>query len=77
MIVIGNYSIIQYAKANKIVICLPQTEQSATNTITPADAVIRKLREMDGIENRRYKLTNDELSKLLMYVISMIKDGAE
>ena len=64
MIVIGNYSIIQYAEANKIVICLPQTERSANNTITP-------------IENRRYRLTNDELSKLLMYAIAMFKDGAE
>ena len=64
MIVIGNYSIIQYAETNKIVICLPQTEQSASNTITP-------------IENRRYKLTNKELSHLLTIAIAMFRDGVE
>lgn len=64
MIVIGNYSIIQYAEANKIVICLPQTENSASNTITP-------------IENRRYKLTNKELERLLLYVIGMFVEDKD
>lgn len=64
MIIIGNYSIMQYAPKNKLVICLPQTERSSTNTITP-------------VESRRYKLTNEELTKLLLYAMSMYKDGAE
>ena len=43
---------------------LIDTEQSASNAVTP-------------IENRQYKPTNDELSRMLMYAIAMIKDGAE
>lgn len=61
MIVINGYSIIQYPNQNKIVICMPPTEETATNTI-------------EQIRHRKQRLSNDELTFLLVYAISKFEN---
>lgn len=61
MIVINGYSIIQYPNQNKIVICMPLTEETATNTI-------------EQIRHRKQRLSNDELTFLLVYAISKFEN---
>ena len=58
MIVIDDYTIEQYINENKIVITLPQTLYTITNTITP-------------MTQRRVELSNNELAAILVAVKAM------
>lgn len=61
MVVINGYSIIQYPNQNKIVICMPPTTETVTNTI-------------EQVRNRKQRLSNDELTFLLIYTISKFEN---
>ena len=56
MVVIGDYSIEQYTNQNKIVITLPQTPLTVSNTSMPFAC-------------RRLELTDTELATILITVI--------
>ena len=56
MIVIGDYSIEQYTNQNKIIITLPQTAATVTNTTIP-------------FSHRKTELTNRELAMILISVM--------
>ena len=56
MIVIGDYSIEQLIQQNKIIITLPQTMETMTNTTIP-------------FSYRKNKLTDTQLAMLLMTVM--------
>lgn len=58
IIAIGNYSISQYK--NTVIITLPQTYKTTTNTISP-------------VENRRESLTDDELAEILLRTVVMFQ----
>ena len=60
MTVIDGYIIVQYPNENKIVIVLPQTASTITNTITP-------------IVKRRRMITQDEEAALLVAVKGMFE----
>ena len=62
MIIIGNYSIEQYPKENKIVINLPQTLETLTTTAA-------------AMEYRRMLLTENELAAILVAVKEMYDFG--
>lgn len=54
----GGYSIEEYINTNRIIITLPQTQSTLTNTITP-------------VVKRRTRLTNEELTAILVAVKAM------
>ena len=60
MIVIGDYSIEQFIQQNKIVITLPQTGKTATNTTSPFSYL-------------KTELTDAQLAVILISVISVTK----
>lgn len=64
MIVIGGYSIEQYPLQNRIVITLPQTVHTVQDTHTIP-------------QNRRVKLTSDELTAILVVVKGMYERKGE
>ena len=61
---IDNYTIIQHSAENKIVIILPQTVETITNTVTP-------------IVSRRHSLTQNEEAVLLAIVKSLFEGKGE
>ena len=62
MTVLGGYSITQYPTRNQIVITLPQTWDTLTNTVAP-------------IADRRKVLTDLEEAALLTAVKAMFENG--
>lgn len=64
MIISDGYSIEYYASSNRIVIMLPQTTQTLTNTVSM-------------VSNRRTDITNDELSAILAVVRAMLERGED
>lgn len=58
MIVSGGYSIEEFVNKNQIIITLPQTQSTLTNTVTP-------------IVERRARLTDQELTAILVAVKAM------
>lgn len=62
MTVIDGYSIMQYVTRNQIVITLPQTLDTLTNTVAP-------------IADRRKVLTDVEEAAILTAVKAMFEDG--
>lgn len=60
MIMINGYCLIYYREKNEIRITLPQTERTATNTVTPC-------------VNRRLYVSDEELTALLGKVIEIFK----
>lgn len=58
MIINDGYTITQYAHQNKIVIILPQTIHTLTNTVTPT-------------VQRRVELSDNELAAILVAVKAM------
>lgn len=61
MIVIGDYSIEQLIQQNKIVITLPQTMETVTNTTIP-------------FSYRKDKLTDTELAMILITVMNEMEE---
>ena len=64
MIVSDGYSIIEHINKNQIVITLPQTLKTLTNTVTP-------------IVERRTQLTDAELTAILMAIKAMYEAKEE
>ena len=64
MTVIEDYAIIQYLRENKILIILPQTDRTITNTV-------------QKVVNRRIGLTSDEEAALLISVKTMLEANDE
>ena len=64
MIIIDGYTITQYTTKNKIIITLPQTLRTITNTVTQ-------------VSNRRNKLTDAEEAALLIAVKAMFENGRD
>lgn len=64
MIVIDGYSIEQYPLQNRVVITLPQTAHTVQDTQTM-------------LQNRRVKLTSDELTAILVAVKGMYERKGE
>lgn len=62
IITIGNYSISQHK--NTVIITLPPTQRTATNTIAP-------------VENRRESLTDDELAEILLRTVVVFQKEAD
>lgn len=60
MIIIDGYSIEHYASENRIVIMLPQTTQTLTNTVSM-------------VSNRRTDITSDELGAILVVVKALLE----
>ena len=60
MITLDGYTVFQYAKTNRIIISLPQTETTVTNTIMP-------------LSNRRLELTDTEQTCLLLFVKALFE----
>lgn len=60
MITLDGYTVYQYAKTNRIIISLPQTETTVINTIMP-------------ISNRRLELTDTEQMCLLLFVKALFE----
>ncbi len=61
MIVIGNYSLLYDKPHNKIVISLPQTPETPTNTISP-------------VENRRIDVDEKELGVILAFAMKCFEE---
>ena len=61
MIVIGNYSLLYDKPHNKIVISLPQTPVTPTNTISP-------------VENRKVDVDEKELGTILMVAMKCFEE---
>ena len=61
MIVIGDYSIEQHIQQNQIIVTLPQTIETITNTTIP-------------FSYRKTKLTDAELAVILLSVMGMYKE---
>ena len=64
MTIIDGYTITQYTTKNKIIITLPQTLWTITNTVTQ-------------VSNRRNKLTDAEEAALLVAVKAMFENGRD
>ena len=60
----GGYTIVQYPTKNRIIITLPQTLGTLTNTVTE-------------VSNRRNKLTDEEEATLLAAVRIMFEYGLD
>lgn len=60
MIILDGYSIEHYPNSNQIVITMPQTTQTITNTI-------------EKITNRRTDITHNELTALLVCAKAMVE----
>ncbi len=63
MIVSDGYSLVYDKGRNKIVICLPQTEQTATNTISM-------------VTNRKVDLTDEE-QMIILSVVKYVMEAKE
>lgn len=61
IVVIGNYSLLYDKPHNKIVISLPQTPETPTNTIIP-------------FENRKVDVDENELSTMLIVVMKCFEE---
>lgn len=62
MIAVDDYAIIYYKYGNKIVITLPQTEETPLNTVLP-------------VRNRKTEITEEELAVILLTVKSIFEGG--
>ena len=61
IVVIGNYSLLYDKPHNKVVISLPQTPETPTNTISP-------------VENRRIDVDEKELGTILMVAMKCFEE---
>ena len=64
MTISDGYTITQYPTKNRIIITLPQTLETLTNTVTQ-------------VSNRRNKLTDAEEAALLVAVKAMFENGRD
>lgn len=60
MVIIDDYRIVYYKNENLIEIGLPQTMETATNTV-------------ENVSRRKVHITNDELRAILVLVMEMLE----